>query len=46
MPVLEMLETTPDSTVEKFLTEVTATAADLRPDCFDNRPTWDNWGKR
>ncbi|WP_433228256.1 hypothetical protein [Actinomadura formosensis] len=46
MPVLEMLETTTDTTVEEFLAEVTATAPDLAPDCFDNRPTWDNWSKR
>ncbi|WP_165495393.1 hypothetical protein [Actinomadura roseirufa] len=46
MPVLRMLETTTDTTVEKFLAEVTAAAPDVEPGGFDNRPTWDNWNKR
>ncbi|WP_242895356.1 hypothetical protein [Actinomadura litoris] len=45
MPVLEMLETTTDTTVEEFLAQVTATGPDL-PASWDNRPTWDNWTKR
>jgi hypothetical protein len=45
MSELEMLETTTAATVERFVAEVTAAPGHL-PECFDNRPSWDNWNKR
>lgn len=46
MSELQMLETTTDATVEQFVAEVTAATAGRAPECFDNRPSWDNWNKR
>lgn len=46
MPALELLETTDAATLDEFITDVTSASAVLSPDCFDNRPTWDNWSKK
>lgn len=43
MTVLQMLETTEDHTLTEFVADVTSANPEMLPDCFDNRPTWDNW---
>ncbi|REE97681.1 hypothetical protein [Thermomonospora umbrina] len=45
MSTLELLETSEDTTLARFVADVIS-AADVTPDCFDNRPTWDNWSNK